>query len=63
MNNENLIKEIKILQDKIEELTEKITIILPNQKNSASYCLALEDLNNPSWPEAVDPTMICNSSS
>jgi len=63
MNNENLIKEIKILQDKIEELNEKIITLLPNQKNSASYCLAVEDLKNPNWPEAVDPSMICNAAS
>ena len=44
MNNENLIKEIKILQDKIEEINNKLNIILPNQKNSASYYLTVEDL-------------------
>jgi len=63
MNNENLIKEIKILQDKIEEINNKLNIILPNQKNSASYYLTVEDLKNPLWPEAVDPSMICDVAS
>ena len=63
MSNENLIKEIKNLQDKIEEINKKINLILPNQKNSASYYLTIEDLRNPLWPEAVDPTMICDVAS
>lgn len=63
MSNENLIKEIKNLQDKIEEINKKLNLFLPNQKNSASYYLTIEDLKNPLWPEAVDPSMICDVAS
>jgi SAM-dependent methyltransferase len=63
MSEENLIKEFKILQEKFEEIVEKLNKILPNNKNSASYYLTLEDLRNPLWPEAVDPSMICDVSS
>lgn len=63
MNDENLIKEMKILQDKIEELNIKINFLIPNQKNSASSYLAMESLKSPLWPEAVDPSMICDINS
>lgn len=63
MNEENLIQEIRNLTNKITDLENKINKILPNSKNSATYYLALEDLKNPLWPEAVDPTMICDVNS
>lgn len=63
MSEENLIQEIQKLNDKIEGLEKKLDKILPNPKNSATYYLALEDLRNPVWPEAVDPSMICDVNS
>jgi len=63
MSEENLIQEIQKLNNKIEGLEKKLDKILPNPKNSATYYLALEDLRNPVWPEAVDPSMICDINS
>jgi len=63
MNEETLIEEIKKLNNKIDIMEEKITSLLPNINNSATYYLALEDFKNPLWPEAVDPSMICDINS
>ena len=63
MSEENLIKEIQKLTNKIVNLEGKINKILPNVKNSATYYLSIEDLKNPVWPEAVDPNMICDVNS
>ena len=63
MSEEILIQEIQKLNNKLDSLEKKINKILPNSKNSATYYLALEDLKNPLWPEAVDPSMICDVNS